>query len=102
MTSGQSDCSTMAADNDHDDVSRLQQEIATLQAELKQAHGELQTALKKLEKAERLHEKANRYNEDLCKQVDLLSKELHEYKSVARSRVEVGVQVDQAQLFSGE
>ncbi|XP_064608802.1 angiogenic factor with G patch and FHA domains 1-like [Liolophura sinensis] len=70
----------------HDSISKasisdMESHVAQLTKELADVRKQLRSALKRAEKAERQYGRTLSYNDDLRKQVDDLSRELHQYKN---------------------
>lgn len=63
--------------------------------------GQLDTALKKLSRVERQLDKANNYNDELRAELEKLNSELHKYRTSARNKVDVAIQVMESDLITG-
>ncbi|MBN3301608.1 AGGF1 factor, partial [Amia calva] len=74
------------------ELRELSLKVETLEQELKSCKSELYKLQKQLNKTERLYKNTESYNDDLRKQVDKLSKEIHDRKKREKNRTEAETQ----------
>ncbi|KAK6494870.1 angiogenic factor with G patch and FHA domains 1-like [Huso huso] len=76
------------------ELSALGLKVKTLEGELKACKSELHKLQKQLSQTERIYKNTESYNEDLRKQVDKLSKEIHDRKKREKNRADAEVQTE--------
>ncbi|MBN3270505.1 AGGF1 factor, partial [Polyodon spathula] len=76
------------------ELSALRLKVETLEGELKACKSELHTLQKQLNQTERICKNTESYNEDLRKQVDKLSKEIHDRKKREKNKADAEVQTE--------
>lgn len=76
------------------ELSALGLKVKTLEGELKACKSDLHKLQKQLSQTERIYKNTESYNEDLRKQVDKLSKEIHDRKKREKNRADAEVQTE--------